>query len=265
VPIFKSADLHGIPNLLTEKSFAIDLLADSADKSAFMREGGVVVVDKVLELKLPVTGVFVLLHPAPDLDLTARRAIQNLIEIRLYRREELLQALALGTQTGEYEAAIAPCPRKSHEAQGLEVEIRRIAAAERDSRKRAVVPIGPTVIDTTKVFGVARLLTADDRAAVHAAIVHHIDIAVFVSAHDNGLPTKVCSFIISGTGHLGLVTDEGPRAIENTSYLFLKKQWIGVHAPVYPILLHQILNVIQMHTHRGLLSTEFPCPTNLYL
>src|SRR2546430_17283833 len=126
-------------------------------------------VEVVLEHQLPVAVVGVLEDTTRDLELTAGRAIDQIIERRLGRTEELLETRPIRGERAEDEATVDRDAR-----QRLPPELcgraLRVARGEGHRLQRAGAVVAPAVIRTDEALGVAAALRAHHRAAMRAAV-----------------------------------------------------------------------------------------------
>src|SRR5665213_330792 len=125
--------------------------------------------------------------------------------------------------------------RPSRRAQ---IERRAIAAARGYRVQIAVGLEAPSVIGATEAPYIAARDIADERAAMAASVMEHMNFAVLVAAEHDWIPADIAGHEIAGCRHLALMPDidEGPA--EDALHLELEDGRILVDAPMNPIVAH---------------------------
>src|SRR5881394_1988119 len=86
-------------------------------------------------------------------------------------------------------------------------------------RPGAVVAIGPAMIGTAEMGGVAAVVLAEPRAAMAAVVRQDVDLALGVAGDDDLVEADLAQHEVAGIGYLGLVSDEHPVAREDLFHL----------------------------------------------
>ena len=93
------------------------------------------------------------------------------------------------------------------------------------------------------IVGIAALLLADSRAAMHAAIHQDMNVAVLIASHDRGLGSNRHRLVVTRRADLVLMADENPVAFENALHLQIKDLLLEIDLSMDPGLLHQFFEV----------------------
>src|SRR5690606_21386813 len=175
---------------------------------------------------LPVAVVHVAQHPAGHLELALGRAIDHVVERAERFAEEFLEALALGAEAAEYEAAVVVNVldlRHALRGLGLLEDFRVIAALQGQRQQGAVGLEGPGVVRAAKeLAGVAAGVVDHHDALVGTAVVQHAHRVVVVPHHDHGLVAHRGGEVVARIGHLAGVADIDPGVGEQVLHLELE-------------------------------------------
>ena len=223
------------------------LLARGPDRRGVdeRRMHGVVVV---LEHQLPVALIRVLEHAARDLDLTVGRALDEIVERRPQRTEEVQERWPVGRQRGEEEAAIDVDPRHAREAAADRLGDRAIVpVGPRHAAEGAVRRVRPAVIRADELTRRAGGRLAHARAPVNAAVDEHAHRVVRVADHDHRLAAHPGREEVARAPDLALVSQDEPGAPEDPVHLELEQHGIGVDGTVDAVGLDQVLDGSGVH------------------
>ena len=187
-----------------------------------VRRNQMVIVDAVLDQKLPVRPDVVFLGAGNDLHLSGRRLVDDEIDIVLGVAEIAVEIDRLAIEIGEVEIAVGLEPRHRHQAHFAFVERLAIGILARHRLEPAVGMIGPTVIHAVELPGIAFALAADQRAAVAAAIDQRAHGTFAVAAEDDRPPRHRAGLEVAGVFDLRGVADIGPAAVENGALFALE-------------------------------------------
>ena len=182
-----------------------------------MRCRQVIVVDGVLDHQLPVGRDVVFLHAGDDLHLAGRRLVDDEVDVVLGAGEIVVQRRRVGIEVHEPEAAIVLEARRAAQAELRLVEVLRIGVVARHAVQRAVVAVGPAVIDALEAPRVALALGADERAAMAAGVEQAVDLALPVAAEDHRPAGDPAGTEVAGLLQLGGVADIDPAAAEDAA------------------------------------------------
>src|SRR5687767_5151486 len=175
----------------------------------------------VLVVELPVAAIFLSRDAARLLDLSKRRAVDEIVDHRRHRAEEFREAFTGGRLTAEDEAAIAFDARhlRQRQARILDVEAGRQALPVRHAVEDAVEAEGPGVIGAGEAAGIAALHGADLRAAMSAAVDEGMDAPVAPARDDQVLRARAGADEVARRSDLALVRQEQPGAPEDALHL----------------------------------------------
>ena len=156
-------------------------------EKCLMHEVRMIAIDAVFHLELPVAIVAILMSSGARLDRALRRQIHEQIDVVFGACEIVRELLHFGAKTREHQPAIVLDSRRLDESELALVEIASVAIGIGHANQLALIVVGPAVIPASKRAGVAALILAYGRAAMHASIHQDVDVAVLVARHDGGL------------------------------------------------------------------------------
>ena len=191
--------------------------------------GDVVAVGAVLGLHLPVAVVGVGRRAAQHLQPVGRLVDQHVDHLGGVA-EVLGQGQYVGVEAAEQEAAVAVETRHlGHVVAAVDVERLGVAGAVGvlDLEQRAVVAERPAVERTRQRHPVVGLAAADHRAAVCAGVDEAVQFAVLVPGDDDRLPADVGGEVVARVGHLALVGQVDPVALEDVLDLQFEDLLVG--------------------------------------
>ena len=184
-----------------------------------MRGRQVIVVDRVLDHQLPVGRDVVFLHAGDDLHLPGRRLVDHEVDVVLGAGEIVDERRRVLVEVHEPEAAILLEPRRTPQPEFLLVEALGIGVVAGHARERAVIGVGPAVIDAHEAPRIALALGADDGAAVPAGVEQAV-VDVLGVAHEDHRPAgDLAGDEIARLLQLGGVADIDPAAAEDVGHL----------------------------------------------
>jgi hypothetical protein len=166
----------------------------------------------------------------------------------------LVEALTVGGEAREHEAAVLADPRRTGEAELLLAEAGRAALRHRHADQRAVHVEGPAVIAAHEPGAVAAALVRDLGAAMGAAVEQNVDAAIVVARHDHRLAAEIGGDVVARLTHLAGMADEQPSAAEDALHLQLEDLGIGVDPAVHAPRLDQSADLIRPVQHGSMSS-----------
>src|SRR5487761_241648 len=179
-----------------------------------MQQAGVVGVLHVLGIELPVARQDLAVG-AEHFDALARweHAVKPHRDLRTKEVFERWRRAREGTEDESGVAGNAQCPPLvvGELEIGRHAALAVDAALEGDRGQVAFQIVGPAVIDTTHPCAVARLLVADERAAMRAAVLESVDTAVRVACDDDGHVADEGRAPVARLGNLGFEAEIVPR------------------------------------------------------
>ncbi len=247
MPLRESDDLRPVPArdaaLVVENRRALVLavaagkLAAVGDDGQFVRKGGVVVVEDVLDLRLPVTAELIAVDAAGKLDRPFGCALDDGVDAFLHERRQC-ERIAVRREAGEHEAAVFRHARHPHHAEfrRRQVERRAIAAARGNGVEIAIRLEAPAVIGAAEAAHIAAGDVAYERAAMAAAIVEDVDLAVLVPDQDDRIAADIACHEIADLRHLAFVPDINERAPEDALHFEVEDRGVLEHAAMNPIV-----------------------------
>ena len=220
-----------------------------------MRDHGVVAVAReVLALGLPVRPHDVAHRGAHHLHATLELA-QDGFQVPGDIAEVLAQRRPVGVPGGEYQ------PQHRVDLGGLkEREVILVKAlAEHvgligDAAQFAGVRIGPAVVATAVVRGIALVGTAERHPAVAAGVEEHPNLAVLAAGHDDLVAAHLARDVVARLGDLTLVREVLPAVLEDAIHLEEEDVLVGPRSAQHrhwPILRPGDPSPIRVDTHRA--------------
>jgi len=170
-------------------------------------EGHVIGIEHVLDLQLPVPGIYVPMHPGIERELAIRRAVDEVVDIALHGADVILEARAFGGEAGEHESAVLADARRTREPEILLVEIRSATLGHWDRGQAAIGIEAPAVIAAGQPCCIAAPFIGHLGAAMGAAIEQHVDFAVAMADHDDGLSAEFGRDVVTRLRHLARMSD----------------------------------------------------------
>jgi len=213
----------------------IDLLVLEELEVRLVRRAEVVAVEAVLDEQLPVRLDAVLMRAAQDLEgprpavfrgaasVAVRRErgrdlgrVHHGVDVRACAGKVVDEIFYVGVVAREDQASVRLHPRHLDEPILGLVERRTVGLLVGHADERAVGVVRPCVIEALERLGVAAIASTDGGAAMPAAIREHAHLSRRPAASEEQLPLpNRPANEVAAHGHLGLVTDIEPAAVED--------------------------------------------------
>ena len=188
-------------------------------------------------------------------DVERKRAVgctvHQIIDVSFHRTDVVLEALALGGEARENEAAIFADARRLSEAKRITIEIFAAAFRYRHVQKASVGIVGPAVIAADQTGGMTLAFVDHLGAAMGAAVEKDMHVAVTVARHDHRLAAELGRDVVAWIRYLAGMPDEQPGAAENALHLQLEDVSISVNAPMHTARLDKFGYVIRIAVDHG--------------
>src|SRR5579871_1105536 len=183
-------------------------------------------VDGVLHEQLPVGAHGIVVGARQD-GIPAFILIEDQVEIVARTCEIVFEARGIAGETDEKPAAITLHSRRI-KAELVHLEAGPVGILEGNAVQPALVVVGPVVVETQEIPGVAAGVAAHGGAAVAAGVVKDADLAV-IATHDDERPSAdAAGQEISSLWHLALVSRVEPRPVEDPPLLPLEQLRIRI-------------------------------------
>ena len=147
--------------------------------------------------------------------------VDDQVDVLLRAGEVVVQALDLGVEGEEPEAAVLLEPRRPAEPEVALVEVLAVAVLVGQAAQLAVPAEGPGVVEALEALGVAAVLPAHPRAAVGAGVVEAAHLAVVAALEDHRPARHVAAHVVAVVLDLGVVGHVEPGAVEDPLLLEL--------------------------------------------